>query len=289
MSKIGSQDGIVAFHNRQRDLDPAGTLLVKGKDGRWPDMNQALAGVPVDQWKAIDKHQRTEQILKDDHDTGASGGSDFDYLVPAQARIFLAQAPLDCLNAPPWMVPVCSADRGYRDQGETNYYTPDVIAKLRERFGTVEAWCDCRVPSGFVAGVGTGYDVACQMVDELDLDGPAWGQCETEPEFDNAYNGGARRMVGQLAGLRDDQRDRIGAAEVLLAFELYRNKMPWQVPDYGDDGAGVGGTCIGVYASDSEGATYYPVSRYKDEGYYTPGRSSVYGVGLMVQDWIDLA
>jgi hypothetical protein len=95
-------------------------------------------------------------------------------------------------------------------------------------------------------------------------------------------------MVGQLAALRGDQQDRIGSGEVLITFELYRNKMPWQEPDYGDDGAGVGGTCIGVYASSSEGATYYPVSRYKAEGYYTPGKSSVYGVGLTVQDWHDL-
>jgi hypothetical protein len=31
----------------------------------------------------------------------------------AQARIFLAQSPLDCLAAPSWMVPVCTADAGY--------------------------------------------------------------------------------------------------------------------------------------------------------------------------------
>ena len=57
----------------------------------------------------------------------------------AQARIFLAHSPLDCLAAPPWMVPVCTADAGYRE-----WYTADVIAQLRAHFGTVEAWCDCR-------------------------------------------------------------------------------------------------------------------------------------------------
>lgn len=66
MTKIGKQDGIVAEYNRLRDLDPAGTLLVK-KDGKWPDIS-TLASVPVEQWKAFDKAQRRSQILKDDHD-----------------------------------------------------------------------------------------------------------------------------------------------------------------------------------------------------------------------------
>jgi len=281
MGSIGSQDGIVAFHNRLRDLDPGGTLLVKGKDGKWPDIS-SLSGIPLDKWKAYDKHQRTEQILKDDHDsqgfepappTPGNGGA----LSTVQARIFLAQSPLDCLQAPTFMVPVCTADPGYR-----NWYTPDAIASLRSRFGRVEAWCDCR------ASGGTPYSAAVAMVADLGLDGPAWGQCETAAEFDHGYESGARRMVGQLAGLRPDQSDRIAKAEVLLAFELYRNVMPWQVPDYGTAGAGVGSNCIGCYASETEGAVYTPVSSYRSLGYYSPGRDSVYGVGLTADDWRNL-
>jgi hypothetical protein len=66
MEKIGNQDGIVAATNRIRDLDPGGTLLVKGADGKWPD----ISTLPPDKskWKAYDKLQRTLQILKDDHD-----------------------------------------------------------------------------------------------------------------------------------------------------------------------------------------------------------------------------
>lgn len=287
MANIGSQDGIVAFHNACRDAWPDKTLLKK-TGGKWPDIS-TLSSTPLDQWKSIDKHQRTDQILKDDHDAGDSGYRPADDLSSAQCRMFLAQNPLDCLAAPTFMVPVCTADLGYRGHsGSQDFYTPDVIAQLRARFGRVEAWCDCRIPSGYVRGEGTGYDVAVAMVKDLGLDGPAWGQCETEPEFDNGYAGGARRMVGQLAGLRPDQSARIGTAEVLLAYELYRNVMPWQVPDYGTSGAGVGSHCIGCYASSSEGATYYPVSRYKAEGYYRPGRDSVYGVGLTAQDWKDL-
>ena len=285
-TKIGSQHGATAAANRWRDLDPGGTKLKKS-GGKWPSISTLT--IPLDQWGAYDKLERALSITFADHDAESDEGyrPDVD-LSTAQCRIFLAQAPLDSLGAPSWMVPVCTADRGYRDQGETNWYTPDVIAKLRAHFGRVEAWCDCRIASGFVPGEGTGYDEAVAMIDELGLDGPAWGQCENAHEFDNAYAGGARRMIGQLAGLRPEQADRVGTAEVLLAFELYRNVMPWQVPDYGDDGAGVGSNAIGCYASASEGATHYPVAQYKAEGYYVPKRDSVYGIGLTAQDWKDL-
>jgi hypothetical protein len=198
-------------------------------------------------------------------------------LATVQARMFLANNPEDCLQAPAFMVPVCTADPGYR-----YWYTADLISKLKARFGTVEAWCDCR------GSEGTPYSEAVEMVNELGLNGPAWGQCETEPEFDHAYSSGARRMVGQLASLRDDQKQKIASKEVLVTFELYRNKMPWQVPDYGTSGAGIGGNTIGCYASDTEGAVYTPVSDYKSLGYYVPKRDGVYGVGLTSQDWHDL-
>lgn len=194
----------------------------------------------------------------------------------AQARIFLAQSPLDALAAPAWMVPVCTADQGYR-----YWYDKPTIDRLRSHFGRVEAWCDCRNPTPFSA--------VEQMIGELGLDGPGWGQCENSEEFQHGYDSGARRFVGQLSGLTEDQRQKIGADGCHLAFELYRNKMPWQVPDYMDVGDGVGGNCIGVYASSSEGAVYTPVSDYKSLGYYVPKRDSVYGVGLTPSDWAALA
>ena len=78
MQVIGEQDGIVAKYNRLRDLDPEGTLLRKNvphptKPGVfvWEDIS-ALDATPISKWKAYDKAQRTEQILKDDHDEAAS-------------------------------------------------------------------------------------------------------------------------------------------------------------------------------------------------------------------------
>ena len=194
----------------------------------------------------------------------------------AQARIFLAHGPLECLAAPSWMVPVCTADAGYR-----RWYTPDVIAQLRTHFGTVEAWCDCRP-----AGEGTAYSEALAMVDEFSLDG-AWGQCETTAEFDHAYEGGARRMVGSVnAQVLDDARlAKVASGDVLVSIELYRNLQPSLLPDWRNANAGIGGHCIACYGSDTEGAVYTPVSSYRELGYYVPKRDSVYGVGLTADDW----
>jgi hypothetical protein len=198
----------------------------------------------------------------------------------AQARIFLAQSPLDSLAAPSWMVPVCTADAGYR-----RWYTPDVIAQLRAHFGTVEAWCDCRP-----AGEGTAYSEAVAMVDEFGLDG-AWGQCETTAEFDAAYEAGARRMVGSInAQVLDDARlAKVASGEVLVSVELYRNLQPGLQPDWRNANAGVGGNCIACYGSDTEGAVYTPVTSYRELGYYAPRRDSIYGVGLSADDWQALA
>jgi len=199
-------------------------------------------------------------------------------LSSVRARIFLAQSPLDCLAAPSWMVPVCTADSTYR-----SWYSPQVIAELRDHFGTVEAWCDCRNP--------TPYSQAEQMVEELGLDGPAWGQCETTGELENGYNAGARRFIGNIDVnvMNDTWLSRVKTGEIKMTVELYRNVQPWMLPDWRNANAGIGGNCIACYASETEGAMYTPVKAYKDLGLYVAQHDSVYGVGLTHQDWLDLA
>jgi hypothetical protein len=224
------------------------------------------AGADLEQLKSIPTSPRQKRPV-----SGVSS---------AQARIFLAHSPLDCLAAPSWMVPVCTADAGYRE-----LYTPDVIAQLRAYFGTIEAWCDCRQ-----AGQGTPYSEALAMVDEFGLDG-AWGQCETTAEFDAAYAAGARRMVGSInAQVLDDTRlAKVASGEVLISIELYRNLQPGLQPDWRNANAGIGGHCIACYGSDTEGAVYTPVTNYVELGHYIPKRDSVYGVGLTAEDWQALA
>lgn len=208
-------------------------------------------------------------------------------LADAQARIFLAGSPEEAMQAPAFMVPVLSADFGNyrsdeqpRTDEEVYAFLHQVVAQFRTHFAFIETWADSRNP--------TNYSAAVDVSNALGLDG-AWGQCETRGEFDNAENEGARRMVGQLADLTSEQKKLIGGNGIHLAFELYRNKMPWQTPDYEDCADGVGGNCIGVYASSTEGAVYTPVSDYRSLGYYEPGRDSVYGVGLLPEDWAALA
>jgi len=272
MATIGSQDGIKAATNRLRDLDPKGTKLKKGPSG-WPDISSLPSDVST--WGAYDKLQRTLQILADDHDAGDSEYRPAGDLNTVQGRIFLAQSPLDCMAAPDWMIPVCTADQGYRD-----WYTADTMRTLYGRFKVVETWADCRNP--------TSYADAVRMAEGFGLNG-AWGQCETAGEFDNAYGEGCRRMIGNLSALRDDQRALIASGEVLITSELYRNVQPWLEPNWMGCNDGVGGDCIACYASTTEDAVYTPVSDYIDRGYYVAGSSSVYGVGLAAQDWLDLA
>jgi hypothetical protein len=66
MTLIGSQDGITAACNRLRYLDPQGTKLQQDGKGNWLPLSSLT--IPVDQYGAWDKLQRSLQILVDDHD-----------------------------------------------------------------------------------------------------------------------------------------------------------------------------------------------------------------------------
>jgi hypothetical protein len=66
---IGTQDGVDATCNRLRDQDPAGTIMVKDTNGKWPPLS-SLDGIPLSKWRAYDKLQRALTILVEDHDAG---------------------------------------------------------------------------------------------------------------------------------------------------------------------------------------------------------------------------
>jgi hypothetical protein len=183
------------------------------------------------------------------------------------------------------MVPVCTADLNYR-----GYYSSDTIQQLKNHFGRVEAWCDCKAASGFQEGVGTGYDVAQQMVKDLGLNGPAWGECESSTAFDNGYGAGCRRFVGKLSDevMGGGRLNHVSSGEVHVTVELYANCMPWVQPDWKNANAGVGGNCPAVY-EDSTPCYYTPIQWYKDKGYYVPHRDSVYAIQMKPADWAALA
>jgi hypothetical protein len=95
-------------------------------------------------------------------------------------------------------------------------------------------------------------------------------------------------MVGNLSALEEGSLAKIREGEVLVSVELYRNVQPWMEPDWKGCNDGVGGNCIACYASSTEGASYYSVDKYKQEGLYVSGYDSVYGVGLKPEDWAAL-
>lgn len=67
MTLIGKQHGVTAIANMHRDDHPEKTLLMRGPDGKWPPLS-TLADISLDKWKAIDKWERSETILVEDHD-----------------------------------------------------------------------------------------------------------------------------------------------------------------------------------------------------------------------------
>ena len=65
--KIGHQHGATAAANRLRDLDPAGTRLLK-KDGKWPSIDTLENQGTQEGWGAWDKIERSWKLTFYDHD-----------------------------------------------------------------------------------------------------------------------------------------------------------------------------------------------------------------------------
>lgn len=170
---------------------------------------------------------------------------------------------------------IATADRGYRQ-----FYSSDFIraAIAQDRF---RVWCDCRP-----AGEGTPPEVALEWLRELGLP-PSYfyGQCENPAEFDRAYNAGARKMVGNVDSLRDDQHNKLKSKEVLVSNEAYYNVNPGLQPDWHNCNAGIGGNCLAVYESAGEGAVYTSLRTQQQQGRYDPNTSSLYVADFREDDW----
>jgi hypothetical protein len=262
MQPIGDQDGITAGANRLRDLDPKGTLLKKGSDGKWPNMWDELADTPVEDWKAWDKWQRSFQILVDDHDNAGGGGSP----IPppsentltklAQKVIFCAQAPLSAMGAPPGHTIALTADPAY-----ASFVDDGVIDQLYSRFKLIAAWgVQTQIPAqairDFQARYGLDYCIF---------------QAETSEEYRTAVECGAEVVVGNANAWTDAQREdatsRVYAGELAFSQETYTNLGgPWP-KDSSAGGVPAASFCLGVYDGTNEqpGKGWNPsLQSYKD-------------------------
>jgi hypothetical protein len=262
MTKIGSQHGVTAGANRLRDLDPDGTLLVKGADGKWPDMDEALAGIPQDQWKAWDKWQRSFQILVDDHDAALGGGGQ---PVPptegerptldlslVQNVLILADDPWPALNSPRHYKLWITADLGYRHIYEDRGF----ITSARDQGRQIYSWCDCKA----VLGTGTAPEVAIDMAEEYHLDG-ACGEGEHSAAFESGINAGMTVFVVNLSALTEEQLKLVDGHMSVVTAELYLNKEPNHPVDW-KHCPGVGSNCGATYESAAEGAVGTPIDTY---------------------------
>jgi hypothetical protein len=247
-TNIGSQDGITAMHNVYRDAWPDKTLLKKGTDGKWPDISTLTQ--PLDQWKAIDKHQRAEQILVDDHDASLSNGG----ITPppieitrdlslVQNVLILADDPWPALNSPHKYKIWITADMGYRHI----YADGSFIQAAKNQGRQVWSWCDCKA----VLGTGTDPEVAIQMAKDYNLNGAA-GEGEHSLAFESGYNAGMREFVVNMSALTQAQIDLINEdGKTVLTAELYWNLQPDKPVDW-KNCVGVGSNCGAVYQTSSE-------------------------------------
>ena len=195
----------------------------------------------------------------------------------ARAVLFHAGDVFMWLSAPSFYIRALSADRNQA------WITGSLVQAARQTGSLVASWCDCR-PDG---GTDAAYAISAARTYGL----IGWyGQAETAAEFDHALRRGRElglmplAIIGNLTALRPDQLALVANNDVRFINELYRNVMPWVRPDYRGANAGVGGSCVAMYESASEGASRYPLSRYKTEGFFNRGTDSVYTPGSQPED-----
>lgn len=201
----------------------------------------------------------------------------------AQSWIVLGQDPMTALKddrgqtSPGYYKLAATADMGYR-----GFYDAAFFAEVARQQRVLVPWCDCRPAPG-----GTPPEVAIQWMHELGA--PFWmGQAEWPEEFDAAMGASVKPRVicGDLAHLRQDQRDRVRNREVLFIDEAYRNcshitDPAW--PSWEDVEEGVGGNLHAVY---QEGpCTRIAMSELVRLGYFVAHRDSVYGPQMTGADY----
>jgi hypothetical protein len=197
---------------------------------------------------------------------------------PHKAVLFHGNDVLDWLGAPSFYWRSLSADRGQA------WITPGLVAQASLRSaGYVTAWCDCR-PDG-----GTDAQYAIDAVRTYGLKG--WhAQAESAAEFDHALQRGRENglmplaFVGNLGNLRPDQLALVAHGDVKFVNETYYNVMPWIRPDWLGAQAGVGGNCVAMYESATEGAQRVALATMRADGRFNRGSDSIYTPGSQPED-----
>lgn len=170
---------------------------------------------------------------------------------------------------------IATADLTYR-HNYTSSFVQQAIAEDRFR-----VWCDCRP-----APDGTPPQVALQWLSELGLP-PSYfyGQGESADEFQRGYDAGARKFVVNISALNDEQIGRVASGECLVTNETYFNKDRNYTVNWRNANAGIGGNCMAVYESSSEGASYYSLEDQARDNKYNPATDCVYVAGFHSADW----
>lgn len=194
----------------------------------------------------------------------------------AQSWLILAQDPMDALNSPAYYKLAITADLGYR-----HWYTSEFFAAARAQNRVVVPWCDSR-PDG-----GTSPEVAIQWMHELGA--PFWmGQGEWPAEMDAAMGASVkpRVIVGDIAHMRDDQKQQVKQRLVLWIDEAYRNCshiMDPGWPSWENVNEGIGGNAIAVYEEGPCTAMHVPA--YLALGLFVARRDSAYCAQFTVADY----
>lgn len=197
---------------------------------------------------------------------------------PHKAVLFHAGDVMAWLGAPSWYWRALSADRGQE------WLTAELVAAARGVSGAfVTAWCDCR-PSG-----GTDASYAIAAVRKFGLEG--WhGQAESAAEFDHALQRGHElglmplAIIGNLGALRPDQLALVAAGDVKFIVETYYNVQPGLQVDWKGANAGIGGNCVAMYESSTEGAARVPLATMRADGRFNRGNDSIYTPGSQPED-----
>lgn len=187
--------------------------------------------------------------------------------------VFCAEDPAIAAYAPAKYARALSADHAYRYPNDAR---PDldlhtIISQLRQGGARVPGWCDCRpTPDGTPASEGIAF------AQEYGLD-YFIGQAESSDQFTDAYDHGARVMVGNRASLTTDQIAHLHT-DVLFIQEDYWNEG-WAR----DPSPDITAYCAGVYPTKLWPDPGPTVQTYIAAGRWRPGDGCYYarpGAGL---------